>query len=134
MRLVFKAVFSAAILYCGFAAPAAADEPAKPSLWSFGVTAGTLGAGLEASARVYDKVVFRVNGSYVKLNSSWVISSGAASDYNLGATGLFAGGILDYHPFSSGWRGSIGARYVDVELKGATTKGMDFRREFVQRQ
>ena len=125
MRLVFKAVISAAILYCGFAVPAAADEPAKPSLWSFGVTAGTLGAGVEASARVYDNVVFRVNGSYVKLDSSWVLSaSSLAKDYNLDVAGIFAGGILDYHPFSSGWRLSAGARYVDIDLQGVAKNGM----------
>ena len=66
MRLAIGAALVAAILYCGFAAPAAADEPAKPSLWSLGATAGTLGVGAEASTLVYDNVVFRVNGSYVK--------------------------------------------------------------------
>ena len=129
MRLAFKAVISSAILYCGFAAPAAADEPAKPSLWSFGVTAGTLGAGAEAEASVlvYDNFVFRVNGSYVKLNSSWVISaSSVASDYNFGVTGIFAGAILDYHPLSSGWRGSIGVRYADIELQNIATNGANF--------
>ncbi len=127
MRLAFSAVFGGVILYCGFSIPAVADEAAKPSVWSLGATAGTLGVGVEASALVYDKVVFRVNGTYVKLDSSWVISSSSlANDYNLNATGMFAGGILDYHPFSSGWRLSAGARYVDIELEGVAKNGMSF--------
>ena len=127
MRLAFNAALGAAILYCGFAVPAAADEPAKASLWSLGATAGTLGVGVEASALIYDNIIFRVNGSYVKLNSSWVISaSSLANDYNFDVTGIFAGGILDYHPFSSGWRVSAGARYVDIELQGVAKNGMSF--------
>ncbi len=91
----------------------------------FGVTAGTLGAGVEASALVYNNVVFRVNGTYVKLDSSWVLSSSSlANDYNLGVTGMFAGGILDYHPFGNGWRLSGGARYVDLELQGVAKNGL----------
>ena len=127
MRLAVSAVLGGVILYCGFPARAVADEPAKPGIWSVGVTAGTLGVGVEASALVYNNVVFRVNGSYVKLNSSWVLSSSSLSnDYNFGVTGMFAGGILDYHPFSSGWRLSAGARYADIELEGVAKNGMSF--------
>ncbi len=125
MRLALGAVFGGVILYCAF--PALADDTAKPSIWSAGVTAGTLGVGAEASALVYNNVVFRVNGTYVKLDSSWVISaSSLAKDYNFDVTGIFAGGILDYHPFSSGWRLSAGARYADIELQGVAKNGMSF--------
>jgi hypothetical protein len=55
-----------------------------------------------------------------------ISASSAASDYNFGVTGIFAGGILDFHPFSSGWRASAGVRYVDIELQGVARNGMEF--------
>lgn len=127
MKLPLNAICVAASLCCVFSSYASADslkDPVNPMPWSFGVTAGTLGVGAEVSFPIYGDFVFRVNGSYIDLESGWFISS--LDQYHFNATGTFAGGILDYHPFGNGWRGSVGVRYVDIELKGVAANGIQF--------
>ncbi len=126
MHLVFSAVLGAAIFCGGFLTPAMAGGPPEPGLWSVGVTGGTLGVGAEVAFRVYEPFVVRVSGSYLGVNSSWVVPSSQANSYNFTATGVFVGPILDYHPFGNGWRASVGLRYVDIEIKGVTSSAVKF--------
>jgi len=116
---------AAAILYLASVTAVIADEPSTASLWSAGPAIGTLGVGGEVSYLVYKYVVFRANGSYLKFNYNDTITAYGAknSNYNFDMSGIFAGGIVDIHPFESGWRVSAGLRYVDAELKDIATNG-----------
>lgn len=99
----------------------------RPNFWSIGVTAGTQGLGGEASYLLYDNLVLRANASYLALNSNATIRSygGTDQEHDFDITGNFVGGMLDYHPFRSGWRLSAGMRYVDVKFKEVDTDGAD---------
>jgi hypothetical protein len=115
------------------AAASRADEapPARPSNWSVGVTAGTLGLGAEVSYLLSDYFVLRANGSYFEMGCGTAKAYGAKCDYDLNLTALFAGATVDVHPFQNGWRLSAGGRYVDVEFAGSytgniTLNGVDY--------
>lgn len=114
---VKRALLVAFLAFIGTAA--SADEPVgRPNLFAFGVVAGTLGLGGEVSLLVHDKIVLRGNASYYTMDLNETVSSlgGTLNDYNFRANGMFAGGLVDWHPFGSGWRLSAGARYVDLVL------------------
>jgi hypothetical protein len=44
-------------------------------------------------------------------------------DYHFDTSGMFAGAVLDWHPFMSGWRLTGGFYYVDLELESRPTQG-----------
>lgn len=117
--IVFKRTLCA-LLLAGVGTAAQASEPSgRPNLFAFGVIGGTLGVGGELSILVYDGIVLRANASTYSMDLNETVSSfgGTLNDYNFRANGLFAGGLVDLHPFGSGWRLSLGARYVDLDLK-----------------
>lgn len=96
-----------------------------PSLWSVGATVGTLGLGGEVSYLLYDYLVVRMNASYLDISCSAIAGAyGASCDHGYNYTGIFAGGLLDIHPFQSGWRVSTGLRYVDVGYKEVASTGI----------
>lgn len=105
------------------AAASRADEapPARPSDWSIGVTAGTLGLGGEVSYLLNDTFVLRAGGSYFEMSCGTAKAFGAKCDYDLNFTGLFAGATIDIHPLNNGWRLSAGGKYVDAEFAGSYT-------------
>jgi hypothetical protein len=95
--------------------------------FAFGVTVGTLGLGAEASILATSNVVLRVNGSFYGLDLSEDASkssSTVSSEYKFNADAVFAGAIVDWHPFSGGFRLSAGARYVDLQLKATALTGL----------
>lgn len=101
-------------------AAAAQDGRLRTNIFSIGPTIGTLGAGGEASFLVYDSVVLRAAASYIALN----IGDGGGTNSTKGqyeAKATFAGGMIDWHPFRSGWRLSTGLRYADVALDANKT-------------
>jgi hypothetical protein len=68
--------------------------------------------------------VLRANGSYIKFDLKDSVSgftSTADNNYDFSVSGLFVGGLVDWHPFRSGWRVSAGVRYVDLEFKSDDT-------------
>lgn len=99
----------------------------KPNFWSFGVTGGTQGIGGEASYLLYHNLVLRANASYIAFNSNETIRAygGDNNEFDFDISGVFAGGMLDLHPFRSGWRLSAGLRYTDVNFKAESTDGLD---------
>lgn len=104
---------------------AAQDRSGAPI--AFGVTAGTLGLGAEASILATSNIVLRVNGSFYGLDlneDASKSSSTVSSEYKFNADAVFAGAIVDWHPFSGGFRLSAGARYVDVQLKAKALNGL----------
>jgi hypothetical protein len=121
-------IFSAAMLLSVASPAIAEDSPAKPNTWSIGATVGTLGAGGEASYLAYDYLVLRATASYVELGCSQIgmVYAGASCDHDYKITGLFAGGMMDIHPFQGGWRLSTGVRYTDLEAKASTKDSMTF--------
>lgn len=87
---------------------------------AIGATAGTLGVGGEVSALVYDTVVVRAAASYIALNlGDNETSNSGKGKYDVQAR--FAGGMVDWHPFRSGWRMSTGLRYADVDLSATNS-------------
>lgn len=110
------AAFVCAMLCAGTSVATAQDATSRPSLFSFGPTASTLGLGAEASFLLHDNVVLRGGGSVYKLDS--VDISGSSASANFGVNGTFAGLLIDWHPFRSGWRLSTGVRYANVSFKG----------------
>lgn len=83
---------------------------------ALGVTAGTLGIGLEASVKTADWLVLRANGSGFKYDTSQTVD-GNAFDFK---TSLVSAGLIaDFHPFSGGFRLSLGGRYHDMKLSGS---------------
>jgi hypothetical protein len=122
MRSAFIVVAGAALLASVAPAAFAEDAPVKPNFWSIGPTISTLGLGAEASYLVYEKIVLRVGGSYFDLNCSRTAQmyGGTKCNHDFNIAGLFAGGIVDIHPFKSGWRLSAGLRYTDLEAKDVT--------------
>jgi hypothetical protein len=110
----------------GVTASKADDAPrARPSDWSVGVTAGTLGLGGELSYLLSDYLVLRANGSYFEVGCGSAKALGAKCDYDLNVTALFAGATIDIHPLNNGWRLSAGGRYVDVEFAGSYTGAIE---------
>ena len=114
---------------CGVSQASAQGAPV-----AFGVTAGTLGIGAEASVLISGGWVFRVTGSYFGFDlteSASQASNGLSNDYKFDAKATFAGAIVDWHPFSGGFRLSAGARYADLSLNaheagGHTINGRDY--------
>jgi hypothetical protein len=122
MRSAFIGATGAALLASLSSSALAQDAPVRPNFWSIGPTIGTLGFGGEASYLVYEKIVLRAGGSYFDLNCSRTSNmyGGAKCNHDFNIAGLFAGGIVDIHPFKSGWRLSAGLRYTDLEAKDVT--------------
>lgn len=115
---------AAAAVVSAYSTAATAQQSNAP--FSFGVIGGTLGIGAEASFKVSDSIVFRVNGSYFGWDlteSASKATNGASSDYKFDVSGMFAGALLDWHPFQGGFRLSAGARYADLQLKAHELNG-----------
>jgi len=107
--------------------PAVAQEPpVKPNPFSIGVTGGTLGIGGEASFLAFDYVALRGTASYFELGcgSIGMVYGGVKCDHDFKISGLFAGGILDFHPFKGGWRVSAGVGYSDVEANATVRESI----------
>ena len=91
----------------------AQDTAQHPSIFAVGVSAGTLGVGVEASYRILDKLVLRSAISGYNLNVDQTIfsfSDSEVDDFNFDVRGFFAGAMLDWHPFGSDLRLTGGFR------------------------
>lgn len=121
--IVNLAASTAAVALCAF--PAAAQQGANAPV-AIGVSAGTLGLGGEASIKATETVVFRLTGSYYGIDlteSANKATNGASSDYKFDVTALFGGALLDWHPWSGGFRLTAGVRYADLQLKAQELNG-----------
>jgi hypothetical protein len=101
----------------------AQDQVRSPSLFAVGLTAGTLGVGLEASYRLHKNLVLRASASTLDLNSNEFLAEiGANGDdqYHFTTTGTFIGMMIDYHPSTTGWRLTAGLRYVDLKFEDSS--------------
>lgn len=124
MRIGVFVAAAAAIGVLGVVPAAAQGNSGSPI--AFGVIAGTLGIGAEASMRVTDSIVLRLNGSYFGVDlteSANKATNGASSDYKFDVTAMFGGALIDWHPFQGGFRLSAGARYVDAQFKAHELNG-----------
>jgi hypothetical protein len=100
-----------AIIVCTQFGIARADSKmTKTNLWSAGITVGTEGVGGEISYLLHNNFAVRAKASYLGLD--WE-SKGHDENFNL--SGYFAGVLVDFHPFQTGWRTSGGLKYVNVE-------------------
>lgn len=96
---------------------ARAQEVKASNIVALGAEAGTLGIGGNLSYLLYDTLVIRAAGSQLSLDSSVIKSRGN----NLSLNGTFIGGMIDWHPFRSGWFLSAGVRHADLKLKSDTS-------------
>lgn len=124
MRKIAFAVAAATTLVAVVDGAKAQENAGAP--FGLGVTVGTLGLGAEASFRVSNSIVLRLNGSYYGIDlteSANKASNGASSDYKFNVTALFGGALIDWHPFEGGFRLSAGARYADIQFKARELNG-----------
>lgn len=99
-------------------APAVAQQQARFGGIALGLTAGTLGLGVEGSVKAADWLVLRANVSGYTYGTTKELE-GISFDFK---TSLMSAGLIaDLHPFSGGFRISAGGRYHDMKLSGAST-------------
>ena len=104
----------------------AQDTAQHPRIFAVGVSAGTLGVGVEASYRILDKLVLRSAISGYNLNVDQTIfsfSDSEVDDFNFDVRGFFAGAMLDWHPFGSDLRLTGGFRYVKIDFDSLDSNG-----------
>lgn len=88
--------------------------PATAAGLALGGKVGTVGAGLDLSLRLMDRLNVRLNGNYLPLSLDRRIEDiDFSADLTLGS--LF--GMLDWHPFANNFRISVGAVYNGNELE-----------------
>jgi len=96
----------------------ALDDPyfeSGPDL-GVGVTAGTLGLGIEASTKLTDMLVVRLIGTGLDWNHAYI---GDDYNYDWDAQIRSLGLVADLHPFGGGLRLSAGLRYIDLNFEGS---------------
>jgi hypothetical protein len=98
------------------AASASAQDTVRYGGVALGVTAGTLGLGIEGSIKATDWLVLRSNVSGYTLNKTQTVSG---NSFTLSPTVLTAGLIADLHLFSNGFRLSAGGRLHDSKWSGS---------------
>lgn len=124
--------FVLSLLFCCAAASHGAhchagEAPSTTNRWGVGVSAGSLGLGVESSRLVYDTIVLRANATYLTFDPDPLLDS---LDDNLGGSASYtfyaatAGLTVDLHPFQLGWRLSAGVRYIDLKLEEERTAGL----------
>tara|TARA_B110000305_G_C19090678_1_gene470617 strand:+ start:36 stop:713 length:678 start_codon:yes stop_codon:yes gene_type:complete len=81
--------------------------------WSFTAKIGTTGLGADISKKLGDKFKFRIGASFLDFDYDATESN---IDYGINIKMLSLSGIIDYHPFSNGFRISSGLMYNQNEL------------------
>jgi hypothetical protein len=117
-----------ALFVCACASSAAAlaqETSVPPAVLAAGATIGTLGVGGELSYRLTQSFVIRGSGSYLALDLNEAIGSvgGTPQNNNFKTKGIFAGGLIDWHPAGSGWRLTGGLRYADLKFDEISANG-----------
>jgi hypothetical protein len=91
------------------------DVSANPGGIGIGLSIGTTGVGGELSARPFGNIVLRASGSWFTLDHDFTVDGKV---YKLKMDLVSAGGTVDWHPFTNGFRLSAGARYHNVDFNG----------------
>jgi hypothetical protein len=99
------------------------QEKLDESRFAAGITAGTLGVGVEASYFINPYLVARANVTGLSFNYGSLLSGMGidSSNYDFTLKEFSAGGLIDIHPFRNGFRGAIGARYADFNFSQSRT-------------
>lgn len=122
-RRFVRSAFACAIAFAAYCGPANAQDvvegppppPSNPGGLGVGIFLGTTGLGGELSMRPTQTLVVRGLGSWFAINKD--VSSDSNS-FKLKADMISAGLTADWHPFTNGFRFSVGARYHDAKLSG----------------
>ncbi|MFO7275858.1 MAG: hypothetical protein DIU56_002385 [Pseudomonadota bacterium] len=98
-----------ALAFVALTTPAMAADGA----WSFGVTAGTYGAGAELGFRPAERFGLRVNGGFFSYDHEVDVDDiGYDGELDLNSFGL----MLDWYPLGGRFRISAGGRFNDNEI------------------
>lgn len=134
MRRLFAAALIFALSPTLSSAQTLGDADALPSDRSVGATlpfglfvspaVSTLGLGLEAGARLNDNFGLRFGGNWLGFDYDGVEGD---LDYDADVTLASLGALVDYHPFSGGFRVSGGLRFNfnQADLDGTPTDDIE---------
>lgn len=91
---------AASALAAGLCAGAQADDDAA-SRWSFGLTGGTLGAGVEARYAVTERLALRAGGVSLRVDIDEVVVDDISYEGDIDLNAFE--GMADYHVFGNSW-------------------------------